>query len=117
MNFKNLSLILFIICMVAVFWLSLVPEPPEIPLKMTAIDKIEHFAAYAVMAFLFRFYLSYSRIRRSRSILIVIVVMLFTGGLIEILQGYTGRQPEAADLLADAAGAAAGSLISLFLQR
>ncbi|MBI9106135.1 MAG: VanZ family protein [Spirochaetales bacterium] len=114
---KNCSLILFIIGLAAVFYLSLVPEPPQIPVKISGIDKLEHFVAYLVLSFLLMNYLNGTRMRRVVALAAGISALAVIGALIEVLQSYTGRTPEAADFLADLAGAACGSFLSLFLKR
>jgi VanZ family protein len=66
-------------------------------------DKLEHFTAYfglagmATMALGLRPWLGWA----------ILGVILF-GGLLEILQGYTGRDPEILDFAANSFGAIAG---------
>ena len=117
MLIKNFFLILFITGLVFLFWFSLIPDPPQIPSKISGLDKIEHFGAYLILSFLLMSSIRGGRFRLIVELAIVILVMTAIGGLIEVLQAYTGRSPEAADLLADFAGAVCGSLLSLFLQR
>ncbi len=88
--------------------LSLIPNTPQPPLDFPLLDKVEHAAAYAVLTFLsvgsFR---GRSRVTVLRSILICSAY----GGLIEILQGFTGRTVESADFFFDFLGAAVGGIL------
>lgn len=93
------------------------PEPPQIPSEMPMLDKIEHFGAYLILAALLTFYLKRSHLGRKKALVVSVLLMLVVGALIEVLQGYTGRNPEASDLLADFIGAVCGGLLSLFLLR
>lgn len=111
--------ILAIVVAAAIVVLSLIPKPPEIPVGIHFADKIAHFMAYVVLSFLV-----FASISQGRpvgpalpTVLIVAALCVFFGGLIEILQMFTGRQPELWDLTADAIGAVCGALVAAGLWR
>lgn len=88
---------------VIVFYLSLMPQPPQ-PLSFDGVDKLEHAAAYMVLMLWFcqAFMLKQSRIY----LLIAFVAM---GVVIEFLQGLSGyRYFEYADMLANTTGVLIG---------
>ncbi|MBN2049159.1 MAG: VanZ family protein [Spirochaetales bacterium] len=87
--------------------LSLLPQTPEAPVTFPGIDKLFHAVSYAVLAFLMTGSLKNRRWSHMACILIACVVY---GGLLEILQRYTGRTPEGLDLLFDGLGALFGGL-------
>ena len=68
-----------------------------------------HLIAYITLAFSIGFILPRS-FRVKIAILFTIFSLSLFGGLIEILQGFTGRSTELLDLLFDAAGATIGVL-------
>jgi len=109
--------ILAIVVAAAIVILSLIPKPPEIPGGFHSADKIAHFIAYLVLSFLVFTSVSEERTfgNRLSAILIVAGLCLFYGGLIEILQMFTGRQPELLDLAADLIGAVCGALVGVGL--
>lgn len=92
------------ICMlVVVWWGCLTPTPPQLPSPFPQFDKFEHFIAYLGLAAWFgAIYVQ----RRQRIIILVLLILM--GGAIEILQGYTGRDPEWLDWLADIVGTLSG---------
>jgi len=84
---------------------SLMPLPPMDAGQGS--DKVFHLAAYGlltVMALLQR--------QSYRTALIVVFAIVMLGATIEFLQPYTGRQREAADLLANGTGTAIGALLA-----
>ena len=106
--------ILFWAALVFVTVMSLIPSPPPGPLLFPGLDKIEHGCAYAGLAFL-RYFCRPVRERR-RSLLIIAALFLLGGG-IEIVQGYTGRSPELADLAADFIGSLVGLGVAFLWER
>jgi VanZ family protein len=86
--------------MAAVTAVCLVPRPPGSPLPS---DKLDHLAAFAVLAVLMS-------CGRRRPWIWVLGVGLW-GGVIELGQGYTGRHGDLLDWYADLAGAALGGLL------
>ena len=90
--------------------LSLVPKPPELIREFALGDKIMHLAAYIALAFSMGFILPRS-FKVNTVIIFTIISSSLFGGVIEFLQGFTGRSPELLDLLFDTAGAAIGVLL------
>jgi VanZ family protein len=89
--------------MALIVWGSLTPSPPsilEVPLPQ--FDKLEHFGAYLLLT-------TWFTAAFPRRWLWVALFFAFLGGAIEILQGYTGRDPDWFDWFADCAGVAAGA--------
>lgn len=84
-----------------IIWGSLTPSPPDIEPSIFGFDKVEHFGAYLLITAWF----AAAYPRRMRWFALAFAVL---GGLIEILQGYTGRDAEWLDWAADCAGVAAG---------
>ena len=98
------AFIMLILCAAAVLVFSLFISAPKIAGTKYS-DKIEHTAAYMVLGFLFLFSFTENRY----TVIYSILICTFYGGLIELLQNFTGRNAELADLLADFAGSAAGT--------
>ncbi len=112
---KRFWLILTIVVTVSILVLSLVPSPPEIPGGFHFADKIAHFIAYAVLSFLL--FTSLFEGKKLSTVLIVAALCLAYGGVIEILQIFTHRQPEILDLTADLFGAVCGAALGAGLNR
>ena len=108
---KKIFTFLFICALAAVTVLSLLPDPPGTELPFSAADKLEHAAAYAVLALLLQ--MSLGKRRDLRNYIGGSLFLAGYGLVLEIIQQYTGRNAEAADFIADAAGIAlsAGGLI------
>ena len=100
----------FISIALIILILSLVPKPPEIISEFALSDKLMHLAAYIALAFSMGFILPKSFTVKTITICIIISSSLF-GGLIEFLQGFTGRSPELLDLVFDTAGAIIGVIL------
>jgi len=86
-----------------VWWGCLTPSPPDIPQPFFDFDKLEHGFAYLVLA---AWFAAICKSRRQRIVLVVLLIVM--GGMIEILQHYTGRDAEWFDWFADIAGALLG---------
>ena len=112
---KRFWRILTIVVTVSILVLSLVPSPPEIPGGFHFADKIAHFIAYAVLSFLL--FTSLFEGKKLSTVLLVAALCLAYGGLIEILQIFTHRQPEILDLTADLFGAVCGAALGAGLNR
>jgi VanZ family protein len=99
--------------------LSLIPKPPEIPVGIHYADKIAHFVAYIVLSFLVFASVSEGKHIGAAltTVLIVAASCVVFGGLIEILQIFTGREPELWDLAADSIGAVCGAFVGAGLLR
>jgi VanZ family protein len=92
------------ICMIGVVWWGcLTPSPPNIPPLFSQFDKFEHCVAYLVLAAWF----AAIYLKRNQRITIL-VLLIAMGGIIEILQHYTGRDAEWFDWFADILGAVLG---------
>lgn len=112
---KRFWRILTIVVTVSILVLSLVPSPPEIPGGFHFADKIAHFIAYAVLSFLL--FTSLFEGKKLSTVLLVAALCLAYGGVIEILQIFTHRQPEILDLTADLFGAVCGAALGAGLNR
>lgn len=93
-----------------VIWGELTPQLPDfVP---HAPDKVLHFTAYFVLAALAVLFL------RTRGAAVgAILGLVALGGMLEILQGLTGRDPEWLDELANACGAGLGAIAGFVLNR
>ena len=112
---KRFWRILTIVVTVSILILSLIPKPPEIPGGLHFADKIAHFIAYAVLSFLL--FTSLFEGKKLSTVLIVAAACMVYGGVIEILQTFTHRQPELWDLTADLFGAVCGAALGAVLNR
>jgi len=112
---KRIWCILTIFMTVFILVLSLLPDPPEIPGGFQFSDKIAHFVAYAILSFLL--IISFFGGKKISTVVIVAALCLVYGGLIEILQVCTHRQPEILDLAADFIGALSGAALGAGLSR
>ena len=115
----------FFLVLLIITLLSLIPQPlPQVP-DIPWSDKILHYLAYLVLGFLY--FLSAEQLSRKQAdtrgggrtllfrvfLLSTAVIFAFLyGGAIELLQKYTGRQPELLDLLADISGGFSGGVLS-----
>lgn len=112
---KRFWRVLTIVVTVSILILSLIPKPPEIPGGLHFADKIAHFIAYAVLSFLL--FTSLFEGKKLSTVLIVAAACMIYGGVIEILQTFTHRQPELWDLTADLFGAVCGAALGAVLNR
>ena len=112
---KRLWRVLTIVVTVSILILSLIPKTPEIPGGFHFADKIAHFIAYAVLSFLL--FTSLFEGKKLSTVLIVAAACMIYGGVIEILQTFTHRQPELWDLTADLFGAVCGAALGAVLNR
>jgi VanZ family protein len=90
-----------------VAWGELTPHPPALagPLSW---DKLDHFTAYAGLMLLAT--LGWGL---RRSLLWVLLAVVALSGVLEILQGFTGRDAEWGDLFANASGAMTGLAVGM----
>jgi VanZ family protein len=87
----------------AVFYVSLMPHPPQ-PVHFWSADKLEHALAYSLLMLWF---CQVYRQRRSRMILAALLVVM--GVAVEYLQRETGyRTFDYADMLANSTGVVVG---------
>jgi VanZ family protein len=108
---KKLYRGLFVIAALAILILSLMSKPPAI-VEFRWFDKIAHLSAYLILgAFAF---LSQKSERRHKILIAVIGCSLY-GGLIELLQQFTSRQPELWDIVVNFVGSLFGAFAALAL--
>ena len=99
---QNLSFWLFWPGVALIAWGELTPHPPDLS-TILAWDKAQHFIAYFGLAAMATMVLGLNR-RLGWAILGVILL----GGGLEILQGFTGRDPDIFDFAANTLGALGG---------
>ncbi len=92
-----------LVWVIAVFYLSLMPHPPQ-PIQFWGADKLQHALAYCLLM------LWFSQVYRQRQSRLVLVMSLLAMGIaIEYLQGESGyRFFEYADILANITGVVVG---------
>ncbi len=88
--------------------LSLTPKPIQVLRNISHSDKIEHAAAYLVLAFSICW--AFGR-KGFLPIIISIALCAAYGGIIEIVQPYVERTKDLIDFVADAAGATTGAML------
>jgi len=100
---RNIWLVLGWLWIVVVFYVSLMPNPPE-PVNFHGVDKLEHALTYTMLMLWFCQVVVQ---KFSRVYLMLALVVMGVG--IEILQGLSGyRYFEYADMLANTAGVLVG---------
>ena len=92
---------LFWPAVLVVCWGELMPNPPDI--SVSQWDKVQHFIAYFGLALLAT--LAWGRSGRLVRIFLGVIAL---GGLLEILQGFVGRDAAWLDQLANTVGALLG---------
>jgi len=101
MNLRVIWLALGWLWVVAVFYLSLMPHPPE-PITFDNSDKLEHMLVYGFLMLWFCQFADYNRIRLAAAFVAM-------GAGLEVLQGMTDyRFFEYADMLANSVGVLLG---------
>jgi VanZ family protein len=110
----QLARITFLILFAAgILVLSLLPEPPINIKFLMGLDKVQHWLAYTALGFLVLLTIN----GRGGSLPLYFAICVFSctmyGGLIEVLQGFTGRTPETADFFVNMFGSAAGGVTAL----
>jgi VanZ family protein len=109
-----LALYLFWPAVLIVAWGELTPSPPHLVVEVW--DKLLHYSAYFGLAGL-----ATVALNARRQALWAVLGLVILGGILEILQGFTGRDPDIYDELANTLGAftggAAGWLLMWALSR
>lgn len=101
----------FFITMAAVALMSLLPQQ-DIP-RVDVSDKVEHFAAYAILAILGAF-----GFLGRRSWLCLLLFLPTFGAVMELLQAFSpGRSPDIADAAANMVGVMVGLMVAAVAQR
>ena len=113
MSWQLVRIALLILIASGILVLSLLPETPINIKFLMGLDKVQHWLAYAVLGFLVLLTIN----GRGGSLPLYYAICVFSctiyGGLIEVLQGFTGRTPETADFFVNMFGAAAGGVAAL----
>ena len=104
---RRAGLWLFLPALAVVAWGELTPHPPQIADEVFGWDKGVHFTAYFGLALLAS--LAWGL---RRSVLLVLVGVIALGGVLEILQSFTGRDAEWLDELANSLGALTGTAVA-----
>jgi VanZ family protein len=99
---SRLALFLFLPAVAVVSWGELSPE--AVAAEMNFSDKALHFIAYFGLAGILCVAL-----KGDRRVLTMTVLIAVFGGVLEILQGFTGRDPDIYDELTNILGAATGA--------
>jgi VanZ family protein len=102
---QNMSLWLFWPGVALIVWGELTPHPPDLS-SFLAWDKAQHFTAYFGLAAMATMVLGVNR-----RLVWAMAGVILLGGALEILQGYTGRDPDIFDFLANTLGALSGATI------
>lgn len=100
------SLYLFWPAVALIAWGELTPHPPAFTEHVW--DKSLHFTAYFGLASMATVVLG-----AQRRTLWAVVGLIALGGVLEILQGYTGRDPDVFDAVANTLGAISGALVAV----
>ena len=113
MSARVIRLILLIILATAILTLSLLPEIPLDVKRFMGMDKVQHWIAYTGLGFLVLLTIRGGK----RPLVFYFALSVFSctmyGGMIEVLQGFTGRTPETADFFVNMFGAAAGGVFAI----
>jgi len=97
---------------ILIAWGELVPHPPQVD-GLFLWDKAQHFTAYFGLASM-----ATTALGPSRRLVCAFIGVIMFGAALEILQGYTGRDPEISDFIANSFGACIGLAAGLmFLWR
>ena len=107
---------LLIITAAAILILSLLPKAPNPISRIPYADKLEHIAAYILLAFLLTLNIAAKMKRKLYTILSAAAICILYGAIIEFLQQYTGRSAELLDLIADLVGAGAGAALAALVE-
>jgi len=84
---------------------------PDVPSVLEGInDKLLHLAAYFVLGAM-----AGGAVRRPGAVKWAVLGLIVVGAVIEVIQGYVGREMSALDGVANATGATAGALLARFV--
>jgi hypothetical protein len=97
--------ILFWPALALIAWGELTPDVPDADFGV--FDKLLHFTAYFGLAGM-----AACGFRRRGPVVAAVLILIGIGGLLEILQGFTGRDPDIYDELANAFGALTGGFLA-----
>jgi len=104
--------VLFFLFTIIIFLFSVILKTGEIKTGLNFADKIAHFFAYLILAFLGL--ISFRKKDNNKIGLVFFTIALCTvyGGLLEIVQFFIGRSCDIYDLAANSAGSFTGSFIA-----
>ena len=88
-------------------WLTLTPSPPTQSTPLS--DKFYHVLAFAALVFP-------TALLYARSLVWILPLAVLFGAVIELVQPFTGRSAEAADLLANLVGLGFGTVFGLAMR-
>jgi VanZ family protein len=113
MSWQLFRIALLVLLALGILVLSLLPEVPVDGKFLLGLDKVQHWLAYATLGCLVLLTIR----RKGGSLLLYYALSVFSctmyGGLIEVLQGFTGRTPDTIDFFVNMFGSASGSVIAL----
>lgn len=92
------------ILVIFVIWITLTPNPPSELQSIPHLDKTGHFLAYVALTAWFA-----AALPGRKWLTVLTIAFIAMGGVLEILQGFTGRDPSWFDWLIDAGGALLGA--------
>ena len=117
MSARIIRIVLLLVLAAGIMILSLLPEVPVDVRFFMGLDKVQHWIAYAGLGFLVLLTISSSKSVLVFYYAIAVFSCTMYGGLIEVLQGFTGRNPDVADFFVNLFGAASGSVFAVgFIQ-
>lgn len=106
----RLAMWLFWPAVLLVTWGELTPSPPR--LEAHVWDKLLHFTAYFGLAGMAAWSL-----KTRHALALAVLGLIAFGGLLEIVQGMTGRDADIFDEVANTLGALSGTAVGLLLIR
>ncbi len=90
-------------------WGELAPHPPDVS-SIVGWDKAQHFIAYFGLAGMATLALGLRRV-----LVWALLGIIALGGVLEILQGLTGRDADVFDFVANTLGALVGTMLGVFI--
>ena len=108
-------IVLLVLLAAAILVLSLLPQPPLTPRWFAGLDKVQHWIAYGVLSFLVYITIQSPKEQRVLYFALTVFVCTMYGGLIEVLQSFTGRKPDVVDFFVNMFGAVTGSILGVGL--
>ncbi len=117
MSARIIRIVLLFTLAALILILSLLPEVPIDVRFLMGLDKVQHWIAYAGLGFLVLITIYGAK----RILVFYFAVAVFSctmyGGFIEVLQGFTGRNPDVADFFVNLFGSASGGVFAVgFIQ-
>lgn len=102
---------------ITIIILSLLPHLPKEMNPFTYSDKVFHALMYLVFSMLLFFSLKTRFSEMKNHAAAAIIIVLFFGGIIELIQPLFSRSKDIYDFISDAAGGSAGIFLSRYLIR